>query len=51
MPFPLSQLSTSFLHMMTMAMYREEARQYDNPNLLTNKEIEEFYTAYMGYPL
>ena len=51
MPFPLSQLSTSFLNNMVFAMYRYEAVQVYHPDLLTLSEEQDFYAAYMGYPL
>lgn len=49
--FPLSQLSMPFINSMVQAMYREEASQTLNPNLLTERELFDLYWAYMGFPL
>ena len=45
-----STLSKEFLLAMVSAMYRYEAHEVRDPDLLTDAEIEDFYTAYMGVP-
>ena len=44
----LADLSTHFLQGMVQEMYRFEANQLDNPNLLTEQEILDCLYAYMG---
>ena len=51
MPFKFESLHPHFIHSMVQAMYREEASQVQNPDLLTEKEMFDLYWAYMGYPL
>lgn len=41
-------LHVLFINAMVSAMYREEARQVLNPNLLTEAECKDFYTVYCG---
>ena len=48
--FKLNQLDTNFIQAMATTMYKEEARQINNPELLTDQEIADLYMAYMGYP-
>jgi len=47
----LSELSTSFLSDMVQCMYKFEATQVRTLELLTDKEMMDFYKAYMGASL
>jgi hypothetical protein len=47
----IATLSTSFIYAMVQAMYAEERSQINNPALLTEPELMDFYAAYMGGPL
>ena len=46
-----SPLRLAYFNNMVQAMYREEASQTLNPNLLTEREMFDLYWAYMGFPL
>ena len=46
----LSQINSEYLLEMVLSMYRYEASLVWEPELLTDKEIFDFYSSYMGYP-
>lgn len=48
--FNKAALSTDFILAMVTAMYRYEAHEVRTPKLFTDKEMEDFYMAYMGIP-
>lgn len=47
----LSDISPEFLLGMVTSMYHFEAKQVLSEDLLTDKEIGDFYATFMGNPL
>lgn len=47
----LSELSTGFLFQMVQGMYKFECSQTHTSELMTDKEMMDFYMAYMGASL